>query len=802
MIPSDVLRVLIVDDQAGLAQTLSLAISRLGSKVRPMIANSARLALEIAGKEGVDILVTDMIMPEMTGLELVEKMRDLPSGRPSHIILMTAYEVPGLKETARRLGIHDTIIKPFHPEELIRRLTIFWGNEPKPAQSSQQETAGSFTILIADDVPDNITLLSRYMENEGYRYITAADGEEALQVTRAEKPDLVLLDVNMPKKDGFSVLKELREDPVIKHIPVIIFTAARLHPHDIQNGLVLGADDYITKPFDRRELFARIRIKLKVKESNDALMRRNRELSILPEIGRQLSARHNIHEIGDLVLQHAVTAFGANNGHFIVPTSSSFIHREYTISQSAASGMSTLPVNNLWEELSENRESILIPDTSLDPKWENVFAGRSHSVVVVPILGRFNILGLITLVHEKKGYFNSDHLVLLNSIVSQAGIAVENAQLHTSLVEEQSRLAAVLENAADSIVLFDANASISMMNSAAQQLFKDIGGVLGLPLIRGNGQGQLLQALEVALETKVPNKLEITWADQRVLMANFTPLPQGGCVLLLHDVSHFKDLERVKNEFIATASHDLRNPLTSIKGYSQLMLQTGGLSDFQTDFIRRIQRGATNMEELISNMLDLAKMDLQAKIQFEVTHLAPILEELWDEFNPQAEAKAQTLTLETMEIKDLDVSSEPSKLRQVFRNLIGNAIKYTPQDGNIKIFATRSGNDHVLIHIKDTGYGIPEADLPNLFKRFYRVRNNGHDEIEGNGLGLAIVKVLVEQHHGTITVKSKKGEGSCFTVSLPLISNPEIESPSHEQDSLEKKTAKKRTPLAEIPNKT
>ena len=136
--------------------------------------------------------------------------------------------------------------------------------------------------------------MSRYLENEGYGYIKAKDGLETLEKVRNELPDLILLDVNMPHKDGFTVLEEIRADPAIQHIPVIILTAARLDPTEIQSGLNMGADDYVTKPFDRRELLARIRTKLRVKEAEDVIRRRNRELNLLPEIGKDLSARLNM----------------------------------------------------------------------------------------------------------------------------------------------------------------------------------------------------------------------------------------------------------------------------------------------------------------------------------------------------------------------------------------------------------------------------------------------------------------------------------------------------------------------------
>jgi signal transduction histidine kinase len=245
-----------------------------------------------------------------------------------------------------------------------------------------------------------------------------------------------------------------------------------------------------------------------------------------------------------------------------------------------------------------------------------------------------------------------------------------------------------------------------------------------------------------------------------------TPLQEGGIVVVLHNVTHFKQLEKVKNEFIATASHDLRNPITSIKGYSVLIQQAGPLNDFQVDCAKRIQHAAAHMTELVENMLDLAKMDIGLELKREPVDLSPLLTGIADEFKPQAKAKQQKLTLEGA-IPTYKVSGDALRLRQALRNLIGNAIKYTPDGGTITL-SLEQDSDIVRIKIRDTGYGIPASDLPHLFKRFYRVRNNGHDEIEGNGLGLAIVKSIAEQHGGDVTVESEIGKGTCFTLDFPL----------------------------------
>ena len=592
-------------------------------------------------------------------------------------------------------------------------------------------------------------------------------------------PDLILLDVNMPHKDGFTVLKEIREDPAIQHIPVIILTATRFAPTEIQSGLNMGADDYVTKPFDRRELLARIRTRLRVKEAEDVIRRRNRELNLLPEIGKDLSARLNINELTDIVLRRTVETLGAMLGHIIIFNSKGPLHKEYRISSSTSSTpeMQLPALNDMLQMIKETHQSLIIADTQNDPVWHSMPNAPANSVIIVPMFGRHELIGFLILIHEQIGYFNLEHQLLLQAIASQAAIAVENAQLYASVAKEQLRLTAVLQSAADAILVFDADSCLSLLNPAGEKLFTDYDAKLGLPLARGCGYNSLIELLEETCTSSKPMTGEFVSPDRRAFSVLLTPIEEGGYVVVLHDVTHFKELERVKDEFIATASHDLRNPITSIKGFSHLIKDAGPLNDMQNDFVQRIQNAVENMSELVENMLDLTKMDLGAEPKHEVLDVSPLLWEIADEFQPQAQAKGLLLTFEKTEISS-KVQGDVLQLRQALRNLIGNAIKYTPNAGTVTLSLEHKSN-MAVIRIQDTGYGIPADDLPFIFDRFYRAHNDNVEDIEGNGLGLAIVKSIVEQHSGQISVESKPGIGSCFTLALPLV---QLESSTSDRD--------------------
>ncbi|HEU0292883.1 MAG TPA: response regulator [Anaerolineales bacterium] len=765
--------VLVVDDHPNTARTYARAISQLGGGINVISATSGTQALEYARDNTIDVLITDMMMPDMNGLELIERLQTHPAGRSLHTILITAYDVPGLRETARRLKVKETIIKPVPTERICRIVSNVIDNLKQAKIPAMAENSHRFKIMIADDLPDNVTLLSRYTKSEGYDYVTAANGVEVLAKARTEMPDLILLDVNMPEKDGFAVLEELRADPAIKHIPVIILTAARPNPGDIQYGLSLGADDYMTKPFDKRELFARIRTKLRAKEADDQMRRRNRELSILPEIARELSARPDINELLEVALRRSVETLGAMVGHIIMFNPKGPLHKEYRICTTEAkhSDVQLPPLNDLLQQVRESRESLLIENTRNSPLWKSLADEPSHSVIVAPMAGRFDLLGLFLLIHEQSGYFNLEHQMLLQAIASQASIAVENSRLYAESKKEEQKLAAILHNAADAILTFDADGCLSLLNPAAERLFTGCQTKLGLPLARNCGYDALIESLEEVLASGKPNIQEVSWPDQRVFSAMFTPIDEGGCVILLHDVSQFKALERVKNEFIATASHDLKNPITAIAGFSQLLPVAGPLTAQQQEFVQRISFAAENMKELVENMLDLAKLDAGIELKCEVVDMNDLVAEIAHEFEPQAKAKGQTLNFKAS-ASTPEVHGDPFQLKQALRNLVGNAIKYTPTDGAVSL-AVDAEQDAISVHIKDNGYGIPADDLPHIFDRFYRVREGATNDIKGNGLGLAIVKSVIEAHGGQVTVESELSEGSTFSIWLPSQQSPE-----------------------------
>ncbi len=234
-----------------------------------------------------------------------------------------------------------------------------------------------------------------------------------------------------------------------------------------------------------------------------------------------------------------------------------------------------------------------------------------------------------------------------------------------------------------------------------------------------------------------------------------------------HDRRYYQKLSEIKDDVMHMTSHDLKNPLNNVKTAVHLLRKHGRLDDNEgVEYLDILEMSVKQMHGLIEGILDLAKIETGLALKLKPVDLRPFLEDNLFVFNLAAQRKSISLHFTPPE-RDLVVYIDPERMEQVFQNLISNAIKYTPDSGSVEL-AAYVQTDSVVIQVRDSGLGIPEADLPHLFDKFYRVNRDDHMKTEGTGLGLSIVKSIVGQHGGKIWVDSKVGHGSTFNVLLPL----------------------------------
>jgi two-component system phosphate regulon sensor histidine kinase PhoR len=240
-----------------------------------------------------------------------------------------------------------------------------------------------------------------------------------------------------------------------------------------------------------------------------------------------------------------------------------------------------------------------------------------------------------------------------------------------------------------------------------------------------------------------------------------------GILLVFHDITELKKLEQMRKDFVANVSHELKTPITSIKGFSETLLD-GAMEDKQAlkDFLNIILKESDRLQSLIQDLLDLSKIEKQGfSLSIQPMDLTVVLDEVLAITKGKAVEKGIVFDYKR-EKKPIRIDGDVHRLKQVFINIISNAISYTPNQGTIYISLHETGTA-VFTEITDTGIGIEAKEIPRIFERFYRVDKARSRNSGGTGLGLAIVKHLVEAHRGSITVKSEVGKGTSFTIELP-----------------------------------
>lgn len=329
---------------------------------------------------------------------------------------------------------------------------------------------------------------------------------------------------------------------------------------------------------------------------------------------------------------------------------------------------------------------------------------------------------------------------------------------------ERQKLEAVISNIQDGVIVMDKNKHIMLLNHAVREIFnldgKEVSGKLLTDVILNADLKSLLtRAGEGPLKYH-----EINFDDGRVFNAQYTPIPQIGGAVTMQDISYLKELDRLKSDFIHTVSHDLRSPLTSILGYTELVERTGPLNPNQQEFLRRLQDSIQHITTLVNDLLDLGRLEAGFDTRRELVQLENVLNYSIDMFG--AQIKKKNIKLEIDMANDLkELRANPIRIRQMLDNLLGNAIKYTPANGSVNV--SISMQDHqIILKIQDTGPGIPPDEQGRVFEKFFRA-TNAPEQTEGSGLGLAIVKSIVDSHQGRVWVESTVGKGSTFIVLLP-----------------------------------
>ena len=630
-------------------------------------------------------------------------------------------------------------------------------------------------LVITSDAQISHLLGDMVLRPAGYQVTLAKNVQIAETSFRSYPPDIVFLDASIESGAGLSFAEKL-----IEHLPIVqvILIGSEDRTASMEIALQLGAIDCLCPPIKPESIKKVIKRGLhkreyldkwarrRSNENADTLRRRLDVLETLQEIGRSVTSSLDLDEVLTKVVDTAVGMTGAEEGSLLVldEDTGDLYMRAARNFQDEFVRTFRLPIKDtLAGEVVRTGRSVIVDDDT-PQKIKTAYLVRS--LMYVPLRIHNRVIGVLGVDNRTVSQpFLEHHLTLVSALADYAAIAIENAQLFENTELERDKLETILARIGDGVIVVGDDLRVIIANPAAVIAFGVAETeVINRPIDQAFNHGPLVEMFQDG-QLEYPYRCELTLDDGRVLNAQLTKIPEVGMAVTMQDITHLKELDRIKSDFVNTVSHDLRSPLTAILGYVELIGRVGQVNEQQMEFIERVHVSVQNITHLINDLLELGRIESGFDARKEFVPLSSILQYSIDSLESSMMQKEHELIVDIPPKVD-KVFGDPTRLRQLVDNLLSNAIRYTPKKGQIRI-SLQSENNQVIFQVKDTGPGIPSSDQPYIFDRFYRA-SNVEREIPGSGLGLAIVKTIVDNHQGRVWVDSTLGVGSIFTVVLPV----------------------------------
>lgn len=399
----------------------------------------------------------------------------------------------------------------------------------------------------------------------------------------------------------------------------------------------------------------------------------------------------------------------------------------------------------------------------------------------VPLIFKDKISGVMEVINKKdNGIFNAEDQQILEALAAQAAVAIENARLFQEVREKKEEIEAVFKGMSDGAIVTDANYQVLMLNeSAARLLAVERDQLLKhhfLDIVRGNYdfsvplQELIGRSASYEMKRREGKKYFLACAATRI---NDEQKQVLGYIILLRDVTEAKKESLLKQNFLSVISHKLRTPLTSILGYSAILLldqkTKKTLSDFQGTALQDIDRQGHQLASLVNKLLAYTLVEGDVlELDRKVVDLKGIIRDIFGHFHKEVFQQGVRLEIDASANAITSLYADEEKIKEVFFNLIDNAIKFNEQkDKIVKISSRRLPGEMIEFTISDNGPGIPPEEYGKIFQLFYQIEESFTGQTEGMGLGLPLVKRIIEGHGGAIKVESEPRQGSRFIFTLP-----------------------------------
>jgi len=515
-----------------------------------------------------------------------------------------------------------------------------------------------------------------------------------------------------------------------------------------------------------------------------------RQLQLVQEVGRDVSSHLDLDLLLAAVARRLWSAFGyyaviivVRDGDKLTPR---VLMRHGHSLKIGTDAPSLIEEHGLIGTAARQGRTLLTPDVSKEPLFVcTPVLPDTRAELTIPLMLAGEVLGVLDVQSDRPGSLTQADVELLQPLAAQIAISLSNAQLFQALRdytaeletrvnertqrirEQQERITAILRSVGDGVAVVNLAGQIILTNPQADALLRGQGRSPAL----GQRIREAIHDLAAQPESNAERQLDLAGLS---IEAHATKLVEAGnvqgTVVVLHDITHLQEIDRLKSEFVTTVSHELRTPMANLKLYLKLLQE--GKPEHQSRYVDTMQRETARLEHLIGNLLDLSRLDDPSIVDQprKPVDLNELVRRVVTNHEPQAETEKISLQASLDETLP-PVFGNRNQLIQVLTNLISNALAYTPEGGDVWIrSATQSAleESEVVITVEDSGVGISPDELELIFDRFYRGRNADILNVPGSGLGLAIVKDIVELHGGSIAVSSAVGVGSTFSLTFPV----------------------------------
>lgn len=636
--------------------------------------------------------------------------------------------------------------------EQINQQDNFWENR-KPLPFLVQENAAAYRIWNEDGTRS--LLVSREVPNQPWTIATIEPYSLVLRQAVVVIVPLLLVLMAAAVLFTYAGLKNL-EKQVTDPLSQLVAAA-----HTMSNGDEWAKAQQINREDEIGDLnraFAQMQ---------RATRKQLNELSLLLSVSQAIAATIDIHEGLPVVLQGAVRGTSAAGARAVVVNPSG--GRPLTFGEGPAAAEMARLDRPLMTELRQLPELLLSTPEAIQETLHLENTPPIPSLLAVRLQSHGRFQGILWLGYRHAYRHDEKEWQLLKTMAGQTAVLVENARLFATAEGGRRRLAAVLASTSDAVVVTDHTERILLINRSAEQIFAlKAADVVGRPVSNVLQDKALVTALTG--QGGQSGNVEVSTGNGRVYYANASTIVSNegqifGRVAVLRDITMLKEIDQLKSDFVATVSHDLRSPLTFMRGYTTMLPMVGELTDKQQEYIDKILAGIEQMTQMVDDLLDLGRIEAGVDLEYVQFEVKSLLEEIAEEYWQHAHLAGLKIQVEASP-EIIKVTGDRALIRQAITNLAGNALKYAPNSGVLTLRAEQV-DEELVLSVTDHGPGIPKQDQHRLFEKFYRIKQRGTEKVKGSGLGLAIVKSIAERHDGRVWCASQPGQGTTFYIGIP-----------------------------------